>query len=290
MDLLSRKPTREGIRGGQGNFSWDAVKEDKYRQNYLGHSIMAPTGRWAAKNDALWYSRDKKSSGRGDEDDDVEKELDKEKLGEDELRLARQELRRIELRRIKEAEEMAMADALGIKPRLKEENNKASVEPGRDDARSASPEPQTRRHRNRNESEGRRRDRSPTYQRGNNYHSRDERRRDEGRSRQDTSRRRRSPHGPDSRYRQARPEGSSRSRHYSSRDRHRDDDDDDDDHDEPSHHRQRDRSPSSKHRDSNKSRKASSNENDEVDKFLDDIGRSAADGFVHHSRRALIRK
>lgn len=27
-------------------FSWDDVKADKHRENYLGHSIKAPVGRW----------------------------------------------------------------------------------------------------------------------------------------------------------------------------------------------------------------------------------------------------
>lgn len=27
-------------------FSWDEVKADKHRENYLGHSVKAPVGRW----------------------------------------------------------------------------------------------------------------------------------------------------------------------------------------------------------------------------------------------------
>lgn len=27
-------------------FKWDDVKSDKYRENYLGHSVCAPVGRW----------------------------------------------------------------------------------------------------------------------------------------------------------------------------------------------------------------------------------------------------
>ncbi|KAK9238748.1 kinase phosphorylation protein-domain-containing protein [Lipomyces kononenkoae] len=294
MDLLSNKPTREGIRGGQASFSWDHVKQDKYRQNYLGHSIMAPTGRWAEKNDALWYSKDKNIITS-----DVEKELENAKLDEDELRLTKQELRRIELRRIKEAEEIAMAEALGIKPRLKngDDQNETSVrdhhardEPNRlrsdSRSRSASPEPRKSRSR-KGESETRHqygRGRSPRSQLSH-YHGKDEnkrdsydRRRDEVRSREDGGRRH-GPRGQDSR--------SSRARHYSSRDRNRDDVD------ELSYRAQRDRSPVSKHRDSyddRNSRKASRDKNDEVDKFLEDIGRSAADGFVHQSRRDLIHR
>lgn len=27
-------------------FSWDEVKVDKHRENYIGHSLKAPVGRW----------------------------------------------------------------------------------------------------------------------------------------------------------------------------------------------------------------------------------------------------
>ncbi|KAL0299134.1 UNVERIFIED_CONTAM: Multiple myeloma tumor-associated protein 2 [Sesamum radiatum] len=39
-------PTRGGVRGGRDQFTWDDVKVDKHRENYLGHSIKAPVGRW----------------------------------------------------------------------------------------------------------------------------------------------------------------------------------------------------------------------------------------------------
>lgn len=38
--------TLQGTRGGAGNFSWNAVKEDKHREYYLGHSVKAAAGRW----------------------------------------------------------------------------------------------------------------------------------------------------------------------------------------------------------------------------------------------------
>ncbi|KAI3470639.1 hypothetical protein Pfo_027302 [Paulownia fortunei] len=85
-------PTRGGVRGGRDQFSWDDVKVDKHRENYLGHSIKAPVGRWQKGKDLHWYNRDKKS--------DLNAEAMKE-----------------EIRRIKEEEEQAMREALGLAPK-----------------------------------------------------------------------------------------------------------------------------------------------------------------------------
>ncbi|KAK9372822.1 kinase phosphorylation protein-domain-containing protein [Lipomyces chichibuensis] len=280
MDLLSNRPTREGIRGGQGSFSWDTVKQDKYRQNYLGHSVMAPTGRWAEKNDALWYSKEKNST-------DVEKELDKEGLGEEELRLTKEELRRIELRRIKEAEEIAMAEALGTKPRVKNADQKeSSTEQSR--SRSTSPEPRSRRSARELERYRHRDDRSPRPQRSH-YHSRDDnrtasydRRRDDYRSRDDNGTHH-STDGREGRYRHG--PHNSQGRHYYSRDHQPEDD-------ERPYRRQRDRSRESTRRGSkdHHHNRRESRDKDEVDKFLDGLGKPGDDGFIHHSRRNLIRE
>lgn len=56
-------------------------------QNYLGHSINAPTGRWQRNKDVHWYNRDV--------DDNAEWKQE-------------------ELRRIKEAEKEALAVALYV--------------------------------------------------------------------------------------------------------------------------------------------------------------------------------
>ena len=50
----SKKDYRSGgTRGGQSHFNWDDVKSDHQRENYLGHSAMAPIGRWQKGNFAF---------------------------------------------------------------------------------------------------------------------------------------------------------------------------------------------------------------------------------------------
>jgi hypothetical protein len=90
MDLV-QTVRKEGSRGGAGDFKWSDVQSSTHRENYLGHSIMAPTGRWARGRDLTWYAK-------GD------------KEGADSEATARKE----ELKRIKEAEQDAMARALGL--------------------------------------------------------------------------------------------------------------------------------------------------------------------------------
>lgn len=75
--------SRGGTRGGAADFSWDVVKEDKHRENYLGNSVAAPRGRWAQGRDILWYSKGHK--------DDTDKDQAKRKEELLAIKMAEQE-------------------------------------------------------------------------------------------------------------------------------------------------------------------------------------------------------
>ncbi|KAJ9121152.1 hypothetical protein QFC24_004826 [Naganishia onofrii] len=88
-------PIRGGTRGGAAEFKWTDVKADKDRENYLGHSINAPQGRWQNHKDIHWYNRNKS----GEEDAEA---------------LRKQKAR--ELKEIKMREENELSIALGYGP------------------------------------------------------------------------------------------------------------------------------------------------------------------------------
>lgn len=95
MDLLTTV-RKEGSRGGRGDFKWSDVQSSSHRENYLGHSLMAPVGRWQKGRDLNWYAK-----GNADEE-----------AGETVAQKAERE-RKEEIKRIKEAEQDALARALG---------------------------------------------------------------------------------------------------------------------------------------------------------------------------------
>ncbi|KAI0977205.1 hypothetical protein F4678DRAFT_412163 [Xylaria arbuscula] len=96
MDLVAGI-RKTGSRGGV-NFDWQDVTTSAHRENYLGHSLKAPVGRWQKNRDLNWYAK-------ADAADSSSNETPEEKAARE---------RKEELKMIKEAEEDALARALGL--------------------------------------------------------------------------------------------------------------------------------------------------------------------------------
>lgn len=72
---------RPGARGGRDQFSWDQVKEDKQRLNYLGSSIHGLPDKFKKGPETFWYAKETKSipEKKSNDKSEIDAIKDKEK-------------------------------------------------------------------------------------------------------------------------------------------------------------------------------------------------------------------
>lgn len=70
---------RPGVRGGRDQFSWDQVKEDKQRSNYLGSSIHGVPDKFKKGPETFWYAKGKAQSASESKTSEIEAIKIKEK-------------------------------------------------------------------------------------------------------------------------------------------------------------------------------------------------------------------
>lgn len=93
---MGDRPRRVGgTRGGRDQFSWEDVKKDQHRQNYIGASMKGRVGRWQSQKDPDWWTRHSAGGGGGDTRAEARAEADV----------------------IRAREEALMDEALGLRPR-----------------------------------------------------------------------------------------------------------------------------------------------------------------------------
>ncbi|KII73681.1 Multiple myeloma tumor-associated protein 2 [Thelohanellus kitauei] len=72
-------PIRGGVRGGRDQFTWEQVKLDRDRENYLGHSVKAPVGRSQGGPDFLWYEKHSKKQQKKTDPDEKKRVIELER-------------------------------------------------------------------------------------------------------------------------------------------------------------------------------------------------------------------